>query len=410
MNHNLNLFYKALNLSAPKNQSTFFSRTLVVLLLLVSLIAQWTHAQDGFPAGIPGYNPDVIELETGATVEPESREAPTSAATQLWLGFTTRLDKLSKRNKIILGGCIGACLVATIVVVSVAAVHTKGPEMAPQNFQRGMYVSIWSNTIAPQQNARYGLALDNSTKVQHVFDLIGKEKIDSLTLYDVPAILDTVGMPEKLSNFITAAKQSGIREVYTAGSKNYDYEAMRDFQSKYPNQIDGIVTEVEFWKVPGDQKAQAFNDYLSQLKYMRSLNIQSGGQPVKIGTYLASLSSVPNLSELDVANAIMPLVDRVMQPCYGQTVEESYSECRRRIDLLMQTNKNVEIVPMVSAESRNFSGFGGENWFLGDYIRKNPNLAPLENYFQSRYASDYPSNKVRGFYYFEFTYMDYVVN
>ena len=277
-------------------------------------------------------------------------------------------------------------------------------------FQRGMYLSIWSNLIRNNNTNKYNLILDDANKMNEVINFISKERIDSLSLYNIPAILDTNGMPQKLADFITMAKKNGIQEVFAAGSKNIDFDAMAYFQSKYPSRFDGIITEVEFWNAKNDQRTQAFNDFLALTKYIKSRNIQAWGKPVKLAIYLGLLNSVPNQTELQIAQQLSTVSDRILVHCYSQTPEESYLNCQQRFRILSQTGTGAELVPLMNAESQEFSTSGGPTGFLGDYLTKHRNLSELETSVKELFHNDFNTPNIRGFYYFEYPYLDYAIN
>lgn len=273
-------------------------------------------------------------------------------------------------------------------------------------FQRGMYVSIWTDNISrPDLAPRYAQILGNPDKEKTLLDFITRYRIDSLSFYDLPVLLDLPGMAKHLSAFIIAARARGVVQFHAVGSKKRDWDWISEYQKTFPGKFDGLLTENEFWNAPAGEISRQFNEFIQLLKYMKTLKVKNLGRDLKISVYLGRIDSVPDLSEENVASLVMANSDQVYQNCYGTTPHGTYQNCKSRLGKLFGSKKDVALTPLVSVEGADFSAYENET-FLGTWL-KNGTLGQLEANITGQFSKDNAGAQLTGFYYFEYRYMHY---
>lgn len=272
------------------------------------------------------------------------------------------------------------------------------------SFQRGMYVSLWTDDISrPDLADSYSKILGNSTKVTMLLDFITKYKIDSLSLYDLAPLLDQPTMPEHLSDLIVAAKARGVVQVHAVGSSKRDWDWVGAYQKTHPGKFDGLQTETEFWNAPEGEETSQFSQFIDLLDYMKRSNIKNRGRSMKISAYLGLLDTVPNMTEAQVAKKIAQYTDRIYQHCYATTPTSAYQDCKTRLTQMLAAKKpNLDLIPIVSVESNTFSA--GMESFLGTWL-KTGTVDQLEKDITGQFTRDNNGTKVTGFYYYEYMYM-----
>ncbi|MEO5968967.1 MAG: hypothetical protein ABIQ95_03495 [Bdellovibrionia bacterium] len=279
-------------------------------------------------------------------------------------------------------------------------------------FSRGMYLSVWTDAAEdPILADKYNYILGDSRKEFHLIEFIKKYKIDSISLFNLPVLLDMPGMPEKLSQLIVATKNAGVKEVLAAGSKKADWVVYAGFQKNYPARFDGLITEVEFWNSQDSEKTSAYKAFLDLADDMRAHSIQTQGRPFKFAVYMGLLDSVPNVSQQEVAREIVSRVDRVILHCYEKNPQTSYQNCKDRMSTFLSEKesqaKDMELVPLVSTEGPEFSASNGRETFMGSWLQGNASFEKLESEFRNQIRQDTDPNKLSGIYYYEYMYTDY---
>jgi hypothetical protein len=344
------------------------------------------------------------DLESGVNYQPN-----------FWQGRTFNRIKTVVFISIILGGIGGLIYgVGKPAGYNPDAGNPDGPlPFVPTSepFTRGMYVSMWSTMATdPTLAGQYNNILGDSQKEARLLAFIRQQKIDSLSLYNLPVILDMKGMAEKLSQFIVAAKNSGIKEVLAAGSKKGDWQVYSEFQKIYPSRIDGIIAEVEFWNDLTDRTA-SYQNFLTLLDDMKAFPFKNQGRPFKLTTYMGLLNSVPNVTEQEVASEIVKRVDRIILHSYDKDPTTAYLNAQGRMITfaaeIAAQSKSTQLVPLVSTEGTEFSAGGGAEVFLGNWLQQNPSLGLLERDFDVQMYKDIDSTKINGFYYYEYQFVDY---
>lgn len=301
--------------------------------------------------------------------------------------------------------------------------------LVPQNpgeFQRGMYVSMWTDEIMrPTENPEFIHILGDTAKENKLLEFIDTNHIDALTIYNLGTIFDTKGMSEMLSDFIVRAKGHGVKEIIATGNSKMGFDIFADFNKRYPGRFDGMITELEFWneKTPA-KRDSTFNELVDLLKYMKGLGLQNviSGKNLKIATYFGVLNRLENLNATEVAESILSNTDRIYQHCYGAGDETSthdpidaYRDCKNKMAVWMPTRAKMgvstEITPIFSAEGKDMYHIHGlpNEYYSGPFLLRN-SVDAFEAGVRSEMAKDFDPALVRGNQWFQYSDLSYHLN
>lgn len=282
--------------------------------------------------------------------------------------------------------CISQCTSTCTIVpapVPTAPPCRVGTPVAKQAVHRGLYVSLLASNIGaytiPTQLQNI---LGNRAKEDDLLKFAITHSFDSFSYYDLSRILPGADSSSRLAAFIEASRGCGIVEHVGVGAIKADWDRI-----KASGQFDGAITEIEFWNEPNI--AANFQSYLGQLKYIRSIGL-------KVQTYLGWLNRIPGQTEQQVANQIAPLIDRAMLHCYVKDATQAYNYCASRIGAFQNANKNIQIVPIFSAESPKAKA--GTEVFMGDWLRLN-SIPSAEALFRANFA------QATGYQYYDYAFL-----
>jgi hypothetical protein len=309
-------------------------------------------------------------------------------------------DRSSKRYKPvkkygILASTLMVFLSLGFSLKSEAACRVTGGIVLPQKVHRGLYLSLYTtNSGQLILNPPLSRILGNTTSENVALSFFIKYQIDSLSLYNLPAILSNSTQSSQLSSFIQAARACGVAEVNAIGAMNSDWVQIRNYQNSYPGKFDGLLTEVEFWNA--SSVTTAFSSFISQLQYMRALGITNYGVPLRIGAYLGWLNNTPSLTEAQVAAQIASNLDFVFLHSYVKSPTTAYGYAQSRINALRAAKPSLPIRAIYSAEGTTYNS-GGGNIFMGDWLATN-SLDSAEAIYGASYIP-------AGFQYFEYSFL-----
>jgi hypothetical protein len=280
-----------------------------------------------------------------------------------------------------------------------------GQKVAPRSVHRGMYVSPLATSIGSMPlTAPYQNILESTENQNTLLTFIVQNQFDALSFYDLHKIFASGPLTSSLSSFIQAARDCGVVEMNAIGSVSNDFAAIKNYQNQNAGKFDGVTTEVEFWNDPS--VTSSFNSFIGLLQYIRSLNIQNNGTPVKLSVYLGWLNRDPNTSETQAAKTIAQNVDRVYLHCYVKSATTAYGYCQPRIQDFMSSGINLEVYPIMSAEGNQYNA--GSGGFMGDWLA-NSSLNNADNTFSTnfnqQYSSPNQSLKLMGIQYYEYAFL-----
>jgi hypothetical protein len=273
-----------------------------------------------------------------------------------------------------------------------------GPEN-PLGCYRGMYVSLYTDHAGQNDfggdTAQHAFILGDAEKEQVVLDFIEQSRIESLSLYDLTAILGV--HDAELRSFVARARSRGVLEVNAIGALSFPaWQAIQTFQAAEPL-FDGLVTEIEFWNEDN------FADFLQMLTNIRGLEMQgraSGMLP--LGVYIGWATD----AEID---AMIPLIDRLYVHTYVTEPALAYDYGAERFQLIAEANaefgRSVEIRPIFSLEGATWAA--GAEHFMGDWYTDH-SLDEVEAVFLADYVAgplDGPI-ELNGFQYFDYFYLE----
>ncbi|HRI69190.1 MAG TPA: hypothetical protein PK156_33395 [Polyangium sp.] len=226
-----------------------------------------------------------------------------------------------------------------------------------------MYLSLWTTHIGQvtfeDETEPYREILGDPTKEDAVLAFLKKERIESLSLYDLYKILGDATREPALLSFITRARQNGVLEVNAIGDTTYAaWDAIATTQAA-SKPFDGLVTEIEFWN-----GSATFQEFTDTLKYVRSLNIpgRTGGEAT-LGVY----TGWPDATQIE---GMLPLIDRLYVHVYVKSPDLAYGYGKDRFQLIANANQklgtNVDVRPIFSAEGVAWSA--GSEHFMGDWL------------------------------------------
>jgi hypothetical protein len=234
--------------------------------------------------------------------------------------------------------------------------------------------------------------LDDEAKRELVLDFIEAQQIDSLSLYNLDAILGDAVLEPKLVDFVTAARARGVVEINAIGD-TYEqvWDAVAATQAQHPL-FDGVVTEIEFWNANA-----TFEEFESTLQYVRALDLKTtGGAPMPLSVYIGWPTP-------EQVTALLPLVDRLFVHVYVKDAATAYAYGKERF-VASAAAAPLEIRPIFSAEGQTWSA--GDEHFMGDYFATHT-LGAAETAFLTAWeAETEPLPKLGGFQYYDYFYLE----
>ncbi len=259
-------------------------------------------------------------------------------------------------------------------------------------FKRGMYLSLYATKVGQYQlPANLANILTNLSDQQQALNYIVKNKIDSISLYDLNTIL-SLNMSAQLSRFIQAARVFGVKQIYAVGGSSQNFDNFMVYHNSHEGKFDGLLTEIEFW-TPGNM---SFAEYITTLKYMRQI-----APGLTIATYVGWLNKTPGLTQAQVADQITANADQVFVHCYVKNPTQAWAYSAERIQSLKASKGDIQIYPIFSAEGVQCNT--GEEICMGDWLTAN-SLQGAENIFGTQ-----SGNVQNGFQYFEQSFLRYYV-
>ena len=171
-----------------------------------------------------------------------------------------------------------------------------------------MYLSLWADHVGEVvfggETEPYRHILGDATKEKTVLDFIAARRIESLSLYDLSAILGDGPRLVALLSFLGRARGRGVVEVNgIADTTQAAWDDIASVQTK-DTPFDGLVTEIEFWN------SGTFQEFHDTLTYVRALDMKArSGAPMKLGVYIGR----PSAEEVD---SMLPLIDRLYVHVY----------------------------------------------------------------------------------------------
>ncbi len=218
--------------------------------------------------------------------------------------------------------------------------------------------------------------LQSNSAQQILLEYIASHKIDSISIYDLNAILPSPQLSASLSRFIEASRIFGVTQVNAIGASSRDFDRVKAYQDSRLGKFDGLLTEIEFWN-GGD-----FNSFISTLQHMRGLGLG------KVAAYIGWPSA-------DKLPAIAKACDQVLVHCYVKDPHTAYGYGRPRIQGLFAANPALEIYPIFSAEGAQIAA--GSEHFMGDWLSAN-SMDAAEKIFNAGYTP-------AGFQYYEYPFL-----
>lgn len=281
-------------------------------------------------------------------------------------------------------------------------VGDKVPGELPASPFRGMYVSLYTNRAGKipftGDDEVYAHILSDKVKEDRLLEFIKSQHIDSISLYDLNAILTDDRLKSALASFTSRARQAGVQRIEAIGAEDAAaWDRIHQFHHKHAR-FDGLLTEMEFWT-----GSPTFDDFLKTLRYVRSLTWQpaSAGPPT-LSAYLGR----PTPTQVE---QMVPLLDRVYIHVYVPAASRAFGYGSERFRLFDQANQklgaHIDVAPIFSAEGQEFTA-GGE-CFMGDWLREH-GLEETEQLFLAdwdREMSDV-SLRLAGHQYYEYCFLD----
>jgi hypothetical protein len=244
----------------------------------------------------------------------------------------------------------------------------------------------------------YANILGEEAKEDRLLAFIKSQHIDSISLYDLNAILTNDRLKSVLASFMTRARQAGVQRIEAIAAEDAAaWDRIYQFHHHHAP-FDGLLTEMEFWT-----GSPTFDDFLKTLRYVRSLTWQpaSAGPPT-LSAYLGR----PTPAQVE---QMVPLLDRVYIHVYVPAASRAFGYGSERFRLFAQANQklgaHVDVAPIYSAEGQEFAA-GGES-FMGDWLRER-GLEETERLFMADWEREMSGVSLRlaGHQYYEYYFLD----
>ena len=272
---------------------------------------------------------------------------------------------------------------------------------SPEACWRGLYLSPYTDHSGQVtfggETEQHLYILDDAQKRELVLDFIDAQDIDSLSLYDLPTILEDADLKAALLAFVQAARQRGVVEVNAIGSLSkpaWDTIATTQTESQL---FDGLVTEIEFWN-PG----ATFQEFQDIAAYVRSLEMKTpDGRDMPLAAYIGR----PTPEQF---SALLPLVDRLLVHVYVKSAELAYGYGQERFAAIAAGNaglgRAVEVRPIFSAEGEVWAA--GPEHFMGEWVSTH-SLPEAEATFLTAWEAEAGvMPPLTGFQYYDYFYLE----